>query len=119
MVKDVNLFTVRPDGDGNKMIVSEHSGRGETTSAPPLPPTPFILGFSSSLAARLSHADVISVPTSEAYGNVTRKRWTRWLLAHSSAPGGVEWGGVPPRLLFGLTVGSKQVVVSFTMNGLH
>lgn len=42
----------------------------------------------TTLVVRLSHAGIISAAASEAYGNVTGRRWTRWLLTHSHPPTG-------------------------------
>lgn len=60
----------------------------------------------TTLAVRLSHTGIISAPASEAYGNVTGRRWTRWMLTHSHPP-----TGRPPRstsATMGRLVGVKQ-----------
>lgn len=62
-------------------------GTSPPPSSTPHPPLPTRL-VRSTVAVRLSHADVISGRTSEAYGNVTGRRWTRWVLTHSSPPTG-------------------------------
>lgn len=57
------------------------------SSPPPPSSTPTLPSrFLTTLALQLSHTSVISGPASETYGNVTGKRWTRWLLTHSSPP---------------------------------
>lgn len=63
----------------------------EESSYPALPSRLLL----ATLAARLSHSDVISSPTSEVYGNVTGRRWTRWLLTRSRLPRG-ELCAAPP-----------------------
>lgn len=88
-------FTVKSSKNCNKMIflsMSNFHTRTKRESSPPpsstpYPPLPSRLVLTT-LAVWLSHTDVISSPTSEAYGNVTGRRWTRWLLTHSSPPTG-------------------------------
>lgn len=72
-------------------------GTSPPPSSTPYPPLPSRLVRSTS-AAWLSHADVISGPTSEAYGNVTGRRWTRWVLTPSSPPTGRTLFCTSPRL---------------------
>lgn len=109
MLKDVNLCTVESGERGNKTILSAHSTR--STSPPPpaatLYPTPPLL---ATPAARLSHADVISVPTSEAYGNVTRRRWTRWLLLCSRGGGGVHAAPLHARCGLNRDIGAGALI---------
>lgn len=97
-------FTVKSSKNYNKMIFLSMSNfhthmRRESSPPPsstPYPPLPSRLVLTT-LAVWLSHTDVISSPTSEAYGNVTGRRWTRWLLTHSSPPRGRTLRCTSPR----------------------
>lgn len=65
-----------------------HMKRHRSPSPPPAPlfphpPLPSRLVLTT-LAVRLSHTHVISSAAAGAYGNVTGRRWTWWLLTHSS-----------------------------------
>lgn len=71
------------------------NSHGKTTTwrdrvHPPLfsrPPLPSRLVLATSVLW-LSHTGVISSPTAGAYGNVTGRWWTWWLLTHYSPPMG-------------------------------
>lgn len=72
-----------------------HALTWEESVHPPRPPPPSRLVLTT-LAVWLSHADVISSPTAGAYGNVTGRQWTWWLLTRSSPPTGRTYCAVPP-----------------------